>query len=85
VDALVQEHADLVTAIRADKPVNTVEPTAFASLMAIMGRDSAYTGKAVTWDAALQSTERLGPTEYALGPVTLRPLAPVPGEDTAPS
>jgi myo-inositol 2-dehydrogenase/D-chiro-inositol 1-dehydrogenase len=85
VDPLVQEHADLVTAIRTGKPINTVEPTALASLIAIMGRDSAYTGKSVTWDQAMQSNERLGPTEYAMGPVKLQPTAPVPGIDSQPS
>ncbi|HEY8551538.1 MAG TPA: Gfo/Idh/MocA family oxidoreductase [Vicinamibacterales bacterium] len=85
VDPLVQEHADLVTAIRTEKPINEVGGTAYASLIAIMGRDSAYTGKAVTWDEAMNSNERLGPTEYTMGPVPLKPEAPIPGTDSAPS
>ena len=83
-DPLVQEHVDWVTAIRTGKPVNTVKETALATLMAIMGRDSAYTGKAIAWDDLLASTARLGPTEYALGPVALKPVAPVPGVDQGP-
>jgi predicted dehydrogenase len=83
-DALVQEHADWVTSIRSGKPVNTVKETATATLMAIMGRDSAYSGKAFTWDELLASTARLGPTEYALGPVALKPEPPVPGVDPGP-
>jgi myo-inositol 2-dehydrogenase/D-chiro-inositol 1-dehydrogenase len=83
-DPLVQEHADLVTAIRAGKPINTAKETALSTLMAIMGRDSAYTGKAVTWTDLLASTARLGPTAYALGPVPLKPEAPVPGVDQGP-
>jgi myo-inositol 2-dehydrogenase/D-chiro-inositol 1-dehydrogenase len=85
VDPLVQEHADLVAAIRTGTPINTTEPTAISTLIAIMGRDSAYTGKAVTWNEAMQATERLGPTEYALGPVSIKPVAPVPGTDSAPT
>jgi predicted dehydrogenase len=83
-DALVQEHVDWVTAIRTDKPVNTAKETALATLIAIMGRDSAYSGKAITWDDLLASTARLGPTEYALGPVALKPEPPVPGFDQGP-
>jgi predicted dehydrogenase len=82
--ALVQEHVDWVTAIRTGKPVNTAKETALSTLMAIMGRDSAYSGKAVSWDDLLASTVRLGPSEYALGPVALKPVAPVPGQDPGP-
>jgi predicted dehydrogenase len=83
-NAIVQEHVDWVTAIRSGKPINTAKETALSTLMAIMGRDSAYTGKAITWDDLLASTERLGPTEYALGPVALKPVAPVAGQDNGP-
>jgi len=83
-DALVQEHIDWVTSIRAEKPINTAKETALATLMAIMGRDSAYTGKAITWDELMASTSRLGPTEYALGAVPLKAEAPVPGLDQGP-
>ena len=47
-------------------------------MMAIMGRMAAYTGQVVSWDQALNSTERLGPEELAWGPVPTRPV-PVPG------
>lgn len=86
VDPIVQEHADLINAIRRDKPINTAEQTAISTLVAIMGRDSAYTGKSITWEEAMNSTERLGPSTYALGPMTaLKPIAPVPGRDTEPT
>lgn len=83
-DALVQEHADLVTAIRTDKPINTAKDTAIATLIAIMGRESAYTGKTVTMEEMMASTQRLGPTEYALGPVNIPAEPPIPGVDSAP-
>ncbi len=84
-NALVQEHVDWVTSIRTGKPVNTAKETARSTLMAIMGRDSAYSGKALTWDDLLASTVRLGPSAYALGPVPFKPVAPVPGQDPGPA
>jgi myo-inositol 2-dehydrogenase / D-chiro-inositol 1-dehydrogenase len=83
-NSLVQEHADWITGIRTGKPVNTAKETALSTLMAIMGRDSAYTGKAITWQDLLASTNRLGPTTYALGPVSLKPIAPLAGVDNGP-
>jgi predicted dehydrogenase len=83
-DPLVQEHVDWVTAIRRGEPFNTARETTLATLIAIMGRESAYTGKAVTWDELLASTERLGPTEYAMGPVPIEPVPPVPGAEPGP-
>jgi myo-inositol 2-dehydrogenase/D-chiro-inositol 1-dehydrogenase len=83
-DALVQEHADWVSAIRSGAPINTAPDTAVSTLVAIMGRDSAYTGKAVSYDAALAADDRLGPDTYALGAVHLPAEAPRPGEDSSP-
>ena len=45
----VQEHIDLVTAIREGNQIVEAEETAISNLTAIMGRESAYTGKLVTW------------------------------------
>jgi len=42
------------------------------------------TNKGVTWTDLLASTERLGPTQYALGPVSIPAQAPVPGIDHGP-
>jgi myo-inositol 2-dehydrogenase / D-chiro-inositol 1-dehydrogenase len=79
---LVQEHVDFVSAIRAGKPVNQARDTALSTLMAIMGRDSAYSGQAVTLEEASRSTTRLGPVNYALGPVTIAADVPVPGRES---
>ncbi len=46
--------------------------------MAIMGRMSAYTGRTVTWDEALNSDLRLGPARYTWGDVAVNPV-PRPG------
>jgi myo-inositol 2-dehydrogenase/D-chiro-inositol 1-dehydrogenase len=76
----VQEHIDFVTAIRNNQPVNEAERTAVATLTAIMGRISAYTGKEVTWDEMMESDLTLGPGRVELGPSDLLPpVIPVPG------
>jgi predicted dehydrogenase len=73
------EHVDFVTAIRTNQPLNEAEHLAHATLAAIMGRTAAYTGKEVKWDEMMDSNERLGPTEYAMGPVPIKVEIPVPG------
>ncbi|MDQ3440258.1 MAG: Gfo/Idh/MocA family oxidoreductase, partial [Planctomycetota bacterium] len=50
-----QEHIDLINSIRAGAPLNEAERIAHSTLTAIMGRMSAYTGKLVTWDQAMNS------------------------------
>jgi hypothetical protein len=45
-----------------------------------MGRTAAYTGQEVKWEEMMDSNERLGPTEYAMGPVpSVTGAVPVPG------
>jgi predicted dehydrogenase len=79
-DPFVQEHIRLVTAIRVGQPVNDVETHVRSTVMAIMGRESAYTGKFVTWDQIMASTMKLGPEAYAFGPVPgVREAIPVAG------
>ncbi len=79
VSPYVQEHIDLVTAIRTNKPYVEAEQTAISTMAAIMGRISAYTGKAVTWDEMMNSKFRVGPTEYTMGPVNIDKAVAVPG------
>jgi predicted dehydrogenase len=77
----VQEHTDLIAAIRAGQPYNELRQVAESTLTAIMGRISAYTGKAVTWEEALASSESLVPTNLAFGPMPVPPVAR-PGQVT---
>ncbi len=58
----VQEHSDLIAAIRKGKPYNELKAAGESNLAAIMGRMAAYTGKRVTWDQALNSRETLFPS-----------------------
>lgn len=75
-----EEHINFVTAIRNNTPVNQAPGLAAATLCGIMGRESAITGKVVTWDDMMASDLKLGPAEYAFGPVSgFDPLPPVPG------
>ena len=74
-----QTHVDLVTAIRTNQPLNEAKATAVSTMVAIMGRISAYTGRQVTWDEMMASDLRLGPEELAMGPSDIRPIVPVPG------
>jgi predicted dehydrogenase len=62
-DPYVQEHTDLIESIRSGKPINELKNVAESTLSAIMGRMSAYTGKQVTWDKALNSQEQLMPDD----------------------
>jgi len=76
----VQEHIDLVTAIRTGNQFVEAEETAKSVLTAIMGRESAYTGKKVTWDDMMGSDLELGPKgELSLGPIDLKAVIPVAG------
>jgi hypothetical protein len=76
----VQEHIDLVTAIREGNQIVEAERTAISNLTAIMGRESAYTGKKVTWEEMMGSDMVLGPQgELALGPVDMEVVVPIAG------
>ena len=76
----VQEHINLVTGIRSGNTVNDGEDQAYSTLVAIMGRMAAYTGKDITWDEVMNSDLYLGPKTYVMGPVENIPeVIPVAG------
>lgn len=75
----VQEHRDLLAAIIGGVPINEAQRVAESTLVAIMGRMAAYTGKAVTWEQAMNSKLNLTPETLALGPIAVPPVA-VPGK-----
>jgi myo-inositol 2-dehydrogenase/D-chiro-inositol 1-dehydrogenase len=64
-DMYQTEHNELFASIRSGKLVNDGEFMAHSTLLAIMARMAAYTGKRVTWDEAMNSTEKLGPDSYS--------------------
>ncbi|HPT12838.1 MAG TPA: Gfo/Idh/MocA family oxidoreductase [Bacteroidales bacterium] len=79
VDPYVQEHIDLVTAIRTGKPINELENTGISTMAAIMGRISAYTGKEVTYEEMMNSDLKLGPKVFEMGPVDVSKEVPIAG------
>ena len=68
-DPYLQEHINLVAAIRSGKIINDAEAQVNSTLITIMGRMSAYSGKDVTWEEVMNSDLYLGPKTYVFGPV----------------
>ena len=75
-----QEHVDLIKSIRAGSPLNEAQTIAHSTLTAIMGRMSAYTGKLVTWEQAMNSKLDIVPSSFAMGPMPVPPVA-IPGKE----
>ncbi len=74
------EHDELFAAIRSGKTVNDGIWMAHSTLMALMGRMAAYTGKEVTWDEALNSEEKLVPDDLTWNmSLPVKPMA-MPGQ-----
>jgi predicted dehydrogenase len=78
VNPYVQEHVDLVASIRAATPLNEGRQVAESTLSAILAREAAYTGQAITWDEIMASDLDLSPGPLAFGPMPTPPIA-VPG------
>ena len=53
----------------AGKPLNEARNVAWATLTAIMIRESAYTGRKLKWNDFIRSNDRLGPSDYAMSDV----------------
>jgi myo-inositol 2-dehydrogenase / D-chiro-inositol 1-dehydrogenase len=75
----VEEHRAFFAGLRGGKPVNDMEKAAQSTLMAILGRQAAYTGKKITWKQMFDSKESLVPASMAWGPNPVPPAA-VPGK-----
>ncbi|MHC4259650.1 MAG: Gfo/Idh/MocA family protein [Planctomycetota bacterium] len=73
-----QEHIDFVAALRRGEIPNDTRFLCESTLTAIMGRESAYTGKNVTWDEILNSKLQLTPPDIAAWDGSIRPV-PRPG------
>ncbi|HEX2970870.1 MAG TPA: Gfo/Idh/MocA family oxidoreductase [Tepidisphaeraceae bacterium] len=80
VNPYVQEHTHLMAAIRDGKPLNEGKQVAESTMMAIMGRMSAYTGREISWSWAMNASKLdLTPAKYEYGPLPVPPVA-VPGQ-----
>jgi myo-inositol 2-dehydrogenase/D-chiro-inositol 1-dehydrogenase len=74
------EHDELFASIRSGKPINDGVWGAHSTLMALMGRMAAYTGKEVSWDEALNSQEKLVPDNLTWDmDLPIKPMA-MPGQ-----
>lgn len=49
-NGMVQEHVDMIRSVMAGKPLNHAQRIADITLVAIMGRMSAYTGEMIRWN-----------------------------------
>lgn len=76
----VQEHADLIEAIRTGKYINETKNVTEATMANIMIRESAYTGKEVLWDDLIKSDLELKKPDYELTPENILAHVAVPGE-----
>ena len=77
-DMYQSEHDALFAGIRSGNMINDTERGANSTMLAIMGRMAAYTGQTITWEEAINSTEKLGPDKVVMGPMPVAPV-PVPG------
>ncbi|MCU0916305.1 MAG: Gfo/Idh/MocA family oxidoreductase [Planctomycetes bacterium] len=79
-DHYVQEFADLIASIRTATPINEGKQVAESTMNAIMGRMSAYTGRALKWDWAMTASKLdLTPPKYDWVEFPVEPVA-VPGK-----
>ena len=73
------EHQELFNSIREGKPINNGHYMCNSTMIGIMGRMAAYTGKTLSWDECFNSNEILGPDEYSWTDVP-EPTVPIPGK-----
>lgn len=78
-DMYQAEHDEFFKSLRDGDPINEGERGAHVTLMAIMARMAAYTGQTITWEQAMNSTQRLGPEKYELGALEVGSV-PIPGK-----
>jgi myo-inositol 2-dehydrogenase/D-chiro-inositol 1-dehydrogenase len=83
-----QEHIHLVESIRQNKKINQALDLANSTMVAIMGREAAYTGKLLKWDEMMSSDLRYGPDETDISKLVMGPTPfyregdlPRPGKD----
>ena len=79
-DPYTLEHVNLIDCIRANTPIEQASETALSNLAGIMGRESAYTGQEMTWDAMTASSLDLTPSNLNIGNMDMSEFTvPVPG------
>jgi myo-inositol 2-dehydrogenase/D-chiro-inositol 1-dehydrogenase len=81
----VQEHADLIAAIRDGKHINEAKNVAESTMCNIMIREAAYSGEEVLWDDLIKSDLELKKPDYELTPENVKAHVPIPGSDAVPT
>ena len=77
----VLEHVDWVNHIRKGTMHDEATECAISSLAGVMGRESAYTGSTITWDAMSKADLDLMPEKLELGAMDMTAYqVPVPGK-----
>lgn len=80
INPCLRQHADQIDAIRRGKPLNEGKRVAESTLTAIMGRISAYTGRALSWDWVMNASKLdLSPAKYEFGDLPMDKVA-IPGQ-----
>lgn len=76
------EHVNLINCIRSNKPIEQASETAISNMGGIMGREAAYTGQQVTWDAMTAAQLDYTPADLNIGKMDMsRFTVPVPGSE----
>jgi predicted dehydrogenase len=78
-DMYGQEHIELFQSIRSGKPVNDTEFMCHSTMLGIMGRMAAYTGKRVTWEQVINSKQDLAPDDLKWDSSFTPTPMPMPG------
>ncbi len=78
-DMYQTEHDELFASIRNARPINDGKRMSTSTMLSVMTRIAATTGRKITWEQAMQSEERLGPDVVDFGSYTPNPVA-VPGK-----
>ena len=73
------EHDALYAALRKGEIINNGDYMAKSTMMGIIARMVAYTGKSLTWEQAMASEEKLGPKVYDWNADIEVPTVAVPG------
>lgn len=72
------EHEQLFQSIRSGQPINNGHYMCNSTMIGVMGRMAAYSGKTLTWEDCINSQQQLGPTEYTWSDLPEPPVA-IPG------
>lgn len=81
-DPYVLEHVNWISTIRNGQQIMQAEETAVSNMAAIMGRESAYTGRTTTWEDVTQMPMNYLPETLEFGPLDMSLwTVPLPGRE----